>query len=146
MCIYRYGKSVVFKRYFFNSVYCSLSYNTSSNKPVHYKGATPCTLVGIQYNAYTNIEYFWQHTVLNCVYRNYEELRHPDNEQIPTYLRPFAAALHSNEDFWMDDHRIKTMLEEEGNKEHHISTVLSFVQSQRDSFELWQRKVTNISI
>ena len=67
-------------------------------------------LLAIKYASYFNDEYFLQHMLMNCHYRNLPSLFHVSHDYLPIALRPFAMAVTTNPAFWNSDAAIREMM------------------------------------
>ena len=98
-------------------------------------------LLAIKYASYFNDEYFLQHTLMNCCYRNLASLFHVSHDYLPIALRPFAMAVTTNSAFWSNDAAIREMMRQECNKFYYIETFINYVHCKHDTLHMAQRNV-----
>lgn len=116
-------------------------YSIQDKKAKKYKSKDHHTLLGIQYNSYTNPLYFWQHTVMNIPFRKINDLKHPQVDRMPDMIQTFACAMHTNNQFWNDDQQLLQLMAIEGNKEYYGPTFVSFVTGYRYLYDLVNMQV-----
>ena len=114
-------------------------YVDSKEKPMEYKQGS--TLVGAKMRKLFSDDYFYQDLILNYAHRSSEQLVHPNDAELPSQIRNFAAALHLRPEFWHDDKKTEHFLNLQGHKDHYITTAISYVRSRVHFFNLWQRQI-----
>lgn len=113
--------------------------NTSKTPPLLYKRG--CTLVGTKVTTVFKDEYFFQDMLLNKAHRNISELTISGFEEIPIVIRYFACALHHRACLWSDANNIKRHFERDGNQAWYVTNVLVHIQSLKDLYNLWKKRV-----
>ena len=113
--------------------------NTGKTPPVPYKNTK--ALVGVKYLSVFNSDYFFQYILLNHPHRSLDDLTYPTSQQLPDQLKFFAAAVHLEPETWMESQAVAAMFEREGHKETFVQTVVSYVRSLHDVFNLWKLQV-----
>ena len=114
-------------------------YVTTKLRPTPYRLGK--ALVGVKYVSYFNVQFFFQYLLLNKCHFSLEELKHPNHDILPKDLQYFAACqvylpaiFHSKDAF-------RNILQAEGHKDYFIANVLSFLESMKDIYNLWQMQV-----
>ena len=85
-------------------------------------------------------EYFFQHTLMNVLIRNLNEIIHPNAENTPEYIRHYTSAVFVNATFWKEPTKLLDKLKIEGHHTDYIQTYMSFADMQRTSYNLFSYK------
>ena len=153
--IYGISAKVIIIKSAENNVYCYTEvkqnlnllfrYNTNGDQPKLYKRTTK-VLLAVKYVSYLNPLYFFQHSIMNCRYRNIESLFHPCHDKLNEFLQPFAMAITCNSNYWNNEESIRETMRLECNKFYFIETFINYVNSMKHTLYLAQKQVNSIFI
>ena len=118
-------------------------YDTSKQQPVEYKSGQ--TLVGTKLLSVFNDIYFLQDMLLNVPNRNTDMLLTCGYHNIRPAITYFVSALQRRSKIWSHENAIKSHFELEGHKSWYITNILLHVQSLKDFYNLWQKRVISMS-
>ena len=71
------------------------------------------------------------------------QIQHPNHENIPCRLQWYAAAIHHFPDIWQNNTNLQNYLHNQGHRNSHIATAISYISSLGDMFFLWQMQIIN---
>ena len=117
-------------------------FDTSKEQPIRYKKGE--TLVAVKLLSVFSDLYFFQDMLLNIPHRNTDVFLTSDHENIPAVIRYFVCALHSRSILWNDETAIKSHFELEGHKAWYVTNILFHIQSLKDFYTLWQKRVISL--
>ena len=117
-------------------------FDTSKQTPKLYKQGS--TLVGTKVLSIFNSEYFFQYVLLHLPHRDFATLCHPNHDQLPEQLKWYAAAAYHFSALWKDEANLRTFLTSQGHREFYIDTIISYISSLHDMFQLFQMGLINI--
>ena len=81
-------------------------------------------------------EYFFQHSLMNIPFTDWDEIIHPNAESIPEHIRHFASVIFVNESFWNNPNAVTEELKMEANSDDYISTYLSYINMLQATYNL----------
>ena len=84
-------------------------------------------------------DYFFQHTLMNVLFTDLNEIIHPLGENIPEYIRHYASAVFINDSFWNDSNKVLDELKMEGHCSDCIDSFMSYVEMQQTTYRLVTR-------
>lgn len=114
-------------------------FDTSKIQPKPYKKGK--TLVGARQTSVFRDEYFFQDMLLHMPHRCTNDFDIPGVEEIPQVIRYFVGALHHRSCVWANNRNIRELFELQGHKTWYITNILLHVQSLKDLYKLYQKRV-----
>ena len=114
-------------------------HQTSGSKPKPY--ANDRVLVGVKYVSIFNPIFFFQHLTMNFPHREFNALRHTEEDMMPDTIKHFAQSVALTPQYWDTADTITTEFEQEGHKSYFLNTIMSYVQSLHDILHLWRIRV-----
>jgi hypothetical protein len=66
------------------------------------------------------------------------------HDQLPEQLKWYAAAAYHFSALWKDEANLRTFLTSQGHREFYIDTIVSYISSLHDMFQLFQMGLINI--
>ena len=114
-------------------------FDTSKTPPKPYKKGE--TLVGTRQTSVFRDEYFFQDMLLHVPHRCTNDFDIAGVEEIPQTIRYFVCALHHRSCVWGNECNICELFELQGHKTWYITNILLHVQSLKDVYKLYQKRV-----
>lgn len=114
-------------------------FDTSKIQPKPYKKGK--TLVGARQTSVFRDEYFFQDMLLHMPHKCTNDFDIPGVEEIPQVIRYFVGALHHRSCVWANNRNIRELFELQGHKTWYITNILLHVQSLKDLYKLYQKRV-----
>lgn len=114
-------------------------YQTNNVSPTVYKGGK--ALVGVKYVSYFNVQFFFQFLLMNKAHFSLDDIKHPHHTVLPEDLQYFSACMVHLPHVFGDGGSFCDLIKSEGHKDYFVDNVLSFIQSLRDIYHLWQMQV-----
>lgn len=69
----------------------------------------------------------------------------PGSESLPPVIRYFASALHYRSELWNDENATQLHFDIEGHKSWYITNIILHIESLRDFYNLWKKRVFTMS-
>lgn len=114
-------------------------FDTSKTPPLLYKRGS--TLVGTKLTSVFKDEYFFQDMLLYVPHRNIKMFHIAGLDAVPNVIKHFVCALHHRASVWLDKDVIKSKFELQGHRSWYVSNIILHVQSLKDLYHLWQKRV-----
>ena len=108
-------------------------------KGKRYKSGT--TLVGVKLRSPFKDDYYYQDILMNVPHRHIDELRHEKYDDLPLPIRHFAAAVTLRPELWTNETAVREHFSLMGNRNDYVDTLIAYVNSRLDFFNLWKRRV-----
>ena len=108
-------------------------------KGKRYKSGT--TLVGLKLRSPFKDDYYYQDILMNVPHRHVDELRHEKYDDLPLAIRHFAAAVTLRPELWTNETAVRDHFSLMGNRNDYVDTLIAYVNSRLDFFNLWKRRV-----
>ena len=78
---------------------------------------------------------------MNVPHRHIDELRHEKYDDLPLPIRHFAAAVTLRPELWTNETAVREHFSLMGNRNDYVDTLIAYVNSRLDFFNLWKRRV-----
>ena len=118
-------------------------FDTSKGHPAQYKAGH--TLVGTKLVSVFSDTYFFQDMLQNVPHTNTDMILIPGYETFPPAIWYFVCALHHRSELWDDENAMKVYFDVEGHKAWFIGNIMLQIESLKDFYTLWKKRVLTIS-
>ena len=100
-------------------------------------------LVGVKFVSVFNPVFFHQYLLLHHPHRHPTELRHLEEETMPSSIRHFVQAVTPQPERWTTPEQIRSQSEEEGLRSSHLTSIVAYVLVLHDILHLWRLRVVD---
>ena len=90
-----------------------------------------------------NHVFFHQYLLFHHPHRHPTELRHLEEETMPSCIRHFVQAVTLQPERWTTPEQIRSQFEEEGHRSSHLTTIVAYVLALHDILRLWRLRVVD---
>ena len=85
----------------------------------------------------TQTKYFYQYLTIHHPHRRPSQLRHAEQESMPSSIRFFSQVATLTADHWSSADSITAYFSRDGHKEYFVDTIVSYVKSLNDILHPW---------